>query len=471
MSTDLHGIPEAYALYNRILDTVTVDGLPLGSRVLPGGWNAWECVAQLAFMVDLAQWTKSGVKPDRALTTIRSFTIGAILALWTVCSVGHAFIFRTRILVFSVDKISAKGSIDFRIERIYAFLRAKRFRSIELFHSDIRFDTLRRMIRRCRPALYLEGIDWIYHCVTMFKHKHVPTIGGLDAFSEKESRIIRSFVSKYVRAEGMFAFRTKFLSFVFKRAAFRVVLGIDDARCYQSIAAAAHTEHVPFYAFQHGHITPYNVGWLTDKRLLGARAIPSGLIVWNEYWKQECLALNSVWTSDELIVGGSPKDFQKGTLVRGDRKIVVIPFETEAPREVVSQIVDELHRGGYRILFKLRPDRQVTQQLETLGSSREYVEAVTTITEPVCAVIGTYSTYLYDALASGVPVGIVRTQLRYAERLMASGMVGVLEVGSLEKDIEAIRSLSDAVCAQRASRVAPIDRFTETLGALLKDVA
>lgn len=471
MATELNGIPGALELYNRILDVVTVDGAPLGSRLLPGGWNAWECVAQIAFMVDLAHWTKSGTKPDRALFKFRGFFIGAFLALWTIISILISLARRSRVLVFSVDKTSATGAVDFRIERVYTHLRKQHIRYVELFHTEVRFATIQRTVLKGRTALYLEGIDWMYYCGAALRTNPEPIIGGLESFTEKESRIIRSFVTKYVQAEGMFAFRIKVLSWFLQRSVTQVIFGIDDARCYQSLAAASHNSHKPFYAFQHGHITPYNIAWLSDARLQGARAVPTKLVVWNEYWKQELLALKSVWRPDDIIVAGSPKDTRKESLRRGSESVVVVPFETEAPRGVIAQIVEELHAAGFRVLFKLRPDKPTAYQLDSLGTSREYVEPVSIVSEPVSAVIGTYSTYLYDALAEGIPVGVVRTSLRYAERLVLSGMVGTLEVGSVASGVRTLIELSDSECAARAARVVPIDRFTEVLGALLKDVA
>lgn len=465
------GLPYAYDLYARMLESVTVDGGALRDRTLPGGWSAWECAAQLAFMVDLAGFAKTGQKPQSGLVSVRALCVGAVLAAWTLLSTLFATVTRVPVVVFSVDKDSAPGGIDFRIEKLYQTLHARNESYIEFFHTEGGVQSIVRMLRRFRPSLYLEGIDWWYHVTHVFIAPAHVAVGGLETFTPEEAQVIERIVTKYVRAEKLFAYRARVVERILGAGAYSVIFGIDDARYYHALAAAASRLKIPFYALQHAHITPYNVAWLTGA-ISAPRAKPSTFLVWNEYWKQELGALKSVWSESEIEVAGSPKRGQSKMLKRGgDGTPVVIPYETEAPREMIIALVKELAAKNYRILFKLRPDRPKELQLNTLGDSRTLVEPVSEITEPVCAVLGTYSTYLYDALADGVPVGVVLSELRYAERLLASGMVVPVEIGKVSEGVQRLIETQDEACARFSRSVAPVDTLDEVLGAILSRVA
>lgn len=469
--TPKDGLPYAYELYTRMLESVTVDGVLLKDRMLPGGWSAWECAAQLTFMVDLAGYAKTGQMSQSETVSFRALCVGAVLAAWTFLSKLFATSTRVPIIVFSVDKDSAPGIVDFRIEKLYQALNTRNDSYIEFFHTEGGLQSVWRMFRRFRPSLYLEGIDWWYHVTHLFAAPVRVDVGGLTTFTPEEARVIERIVTKYVRAEGLFSYRARAVERIIGAGAYTVVFGIDDARYYHSLAASALKFKIPFYALQHAHVTPYHIAWLQGT-LTPFRAKPTHYLVWNDYWKRELVDLKSVWGEKDLIVAGSPKRGQLEKLKRGGVGApVVIPFETEAPRDTVIALVKELASVNQRILFKLRPDKSAESQLKTLGEAQSLVEPVSVINEPVLAVLGTYSTYLYDSLAAGIPVGIVRTELRYAERLLTSGMGIPVEVGKIAEGVEKLASLSDETCSRFQSTVAPAEKFDEVLGAILNRVA
>lgn len=464
------GLPYAYELYTRMLTAVRVDGTPLTELTLHGGWSAWEPAAQLALMVDLAGFAKRGEVPQTGQVSVRALCVGAVLAMWTCASVLGAIFSRVPVVVFSVDKDSAPGVIDFRIEKVYRTLNSRNTPYIEFFHTEGGIASLARMLRRKRPALYLEGLDFLYHIRTLFTTVRVPSLSGLETFTQEEAHVIRGLVTKYVRAQGLFEFRIRAVQAILKLSLVKIVIGIDDARYYHALAAAALEQSIPFYAFQHAHVTPYNVGWF--RGCGGRRAHPSTIIVWNEYWKNKFLSLNSCWDEAHIIVAGSPKQDSVAGLTRGEGGApVVVPFETEAPRDEVCALIQGLAAIHRRIIFKLRPDKTEESQLETLGDTARLVEPTLIVTEPVSAVIGTYSTYLYDALAAGIPVGVLRTDLAYARQLVESGMVVTVDRGSVPKALQELEHLSPEECARRARSTRPLDELERVLGGLLEDVA
>lgn len=458
----------AYELYVRMVREVRVDGIPLTDITLSSGWSAWEPAAQLAFMVDLAGWTREKCVPKTGPVSFSGLCVGAVLFAWSLVSLMLCMIRPRRALLFSVDKESGPHRTDFRIGKVYARLRTHHTPFIEFFHTTVSVGSLKRMLLRFRPAFYLEGLDWWYHIT--HKPGTTPELSGLETFSELEADIVRSTVTKYVQARGLFEYRIRAVRRILKMCGVQIVLGVDDARHYHSLATASLELGIPFYAFQHAHVTPYHVGWLGG--LGGRRARPSKMIVWNEYWKKEFETLGAVWPPDDLIVGGSPKHDVAATLCRGGPgSPVVIPYETEAPKSAVQELVRELVASGVRVLYKLRPDVSHADQLAVLGVEAKLVTPTTIIDEPVRAVVGTYSTYLYDALAIGVPAVVLKTELRFAERLVASGLVVSAQLGSVGRALSATDLLSNEECARRAEVVRPADMFDSVLGELLQSVA
>jgi hypothetical protein len=295
-------------------------------------------------------------------------------------------------------------------------------------------------------------------------------IGGLEHVPQESRALVEATVRAYVESFGLVEHRLHTIRKLLTRIGVRTVIGIDDARYYHELSGACTTLGIPFTVFQHGHITPVHVGWLCDPRLKGELLHPDRLVVWNQYWKDECVRLGVVWDEHAIVVGGSTKRASPHTLRYASEGTVVIPYEVEAPKGVLAQAVHELARAGCRVLYKVRPDRDRTAQLAVLGDAASHVTALTDVTGPVRAVLGTYSTYLYDAVAAGIPVGIIDTPLRYTEGPRHHSIMDIGALGSLSSLLEKLDDLSSVERRRRQSLMEDAGELGAVLGNILDNV-
>lgn len=478
-------IPYAHELYNRMLDSAMVNGKPLGSLLVGEKFNLWDVYSHIAFFDDCVRFSETkkfaSVKAHYAEAHVGSFRGSAFLvgaALWGVTKLA-ALSMRlrgARVLIFSVDKDSAAAyHADFRIEKIYEVLSHERIAYGEFFHTLVRAASLSRLLRRRRVAMYLEAIDWLYFLFRslrrlFWKRKNELQVSGLESFGKDEALFVEALIKKYVSMAPLVQFRIRMMTFFLKISGVRIIVGIDDARYYHELAVAARNLEVPFFVYQHGsgHYTPYHVGWLKDSRLLGERMYPEDIVVWNEYWKSELLALQVVWNEAHIHIGGNAKKEPTSSLRRGSpHDPVVIPFETDAPRDLVRGVAKQLGESGVSIVFKLRPDVPEAYQRKILEGVSGNIEFVQQISVPVSAVIGVYSTFLYEAVSAGVPVGVIESSLLYGKKLVSNGLGNVVSMNALLKDVDVIRNLDDVEIARR-KQITEIGPFEDFFKSILK---
>jgi hypothetical protein len=356
------------------------------------------------------------------------------------------------------------------MERVYKEL--EKFPYIEIFHTVIGKRFLENLWKRRRLGLYLEGLEWAFYLVRATKRLFMGrtagiTVGGLESLNEDERKFAEALVEKYMSVAPLVRYRADFLTRALK-GRISVVFSIDDARHYHEVMIAARRLKVPSYAFQHSHVTPYHVGWLAGPQYKGEYARSDYFLVWNEYWKEEMLALNSVWPEERIIVAGSPKDtsvFAARRAAPGGRpRVVVIPYETHAPPAVIQRVLAKLLEcTGVSVVIKVRPDVPKGEQIVSFGDISNSVRVITNLAElkeGVTAVLGTYSTFLYDAAEAGLPVGLIRTPLQYTKRMVMNGLAEEVTVDGVCAAVERLAALTDQDIAFRSKILASADRLS-----------
>ena len=224
----------------------------------------------------------------------------------------------------------------------------------------------------------------------------------------------------------------KLLRVILQFSNVRAIVGIDDVRHYHELMEAARQCNIPTVAIQHGHFTKYHLGWLGHnvyKDMRYQRA--DTLFVWNDYWKQELSRLHSVYPDNAVIVAGFQQSTQTSAFASKEEGVtILIPHETESPKEEVAAYIRALHAcTGVSLILKVRPDVPEKEQLETYPSDiRSMVRVVCHIHDvpKPDAVIGVYSTFLYDMATLGVPVLMMDTSMDYGEGMVINDMVDVL---------------------------------------------
>ncbi len=390
-------------------------------------------------------------------------------------------------IIYSVDKVSPPFRSDFRIEELYRVLKYKNIRYIEFFHTILGRSTLMNMVKRLRPAFYIESFDILFKilvCLRFIKLQEISFIEELD-LSQFKTQSEKFFVKKMIKDYIFYSQLSKFRITVFSRllsfSKVKVLFGIDDARSYQEIIVACRNNNIISYALQHGHFTKYHVGWLDNVLFEGECISPDVLLVWSEYWKKELVRLGTYFTQEQIVVGGMKEVVYKaGTSFHMTEKetIILIPYENDAPKEELKLYISKLLTCPHvKLIFKLRPDMPKKQQLEEYDLTKnEDVLAVFNfedIISNVDIVAGVYSTFLYDVLRYEKKVALFKTTLDYGEGIVINGLGDCL--GPSEevcKQILIIKNTSKKIIEERKQRlygITPIS-LEKTLGSIMSDI-
>ncbi|MEN9389901.1 MAG: hypothetical protein RLZZ283_1 [Candidatus Parcubacteria bacterium] len=469
--------PYAYDLYQRVTTQARVNGTPIGDIRLVDGYALWPRVSQMVLSDDLKFFSATKRFDDvrarydhlnRAPYTLTGFFVGAFAFLVSCIASLILVMSGRRVVVYGVDKIGGAGGADFRMQGVYEVLIARGVAYVEVLHTILGVSFFKHLFIRRRVAIYLEGIDWLYLTLRIFRRLVVArerlSITGLESCTAEEQKIAAAVIKKYIGAASLFRFRLSFLRFVLRKSRVQVVLSIDDARHYQELMIAARERSIPTYAFQHGQISPYFVGWLGQDEIRTAHA--DTLVVWNQYWKDELLRLKSAWSEDALRIGGSAKGMSALSLRRGSTNTVLVPYEIDAPLGIVRECIANLSQGGLNVLVKLRHDVPTQVQLDQYGITEEQTVRSLSDCPPLVAVIGSYSTFLYDAMMAGIPVGVIMSPLLFADGIVRNRLAIEVDATEPVRGVRLLAAMTEDAVEDIRVRVAAAPA-TQTVNAIL----
>lgn len=464
-------------LFYRLQDA-TVDGVPLTEFSIFKDAPLWHRFSQAIFDGDIRRFGdlrsfSQAIEKEKSFKKPLGVFFASLFAIcmWSVAWVA-ALITRPRVLVLSVDKVSdKKEKCDFRLSGLYRFLRKNRIGFTECFHTTLGRSLYTNFFRRLRASLYLEAFDELWYWFRTLSGKRssyrIERVAGTD----EEIRFIRHLITKYLDIRGLLEFRAALLTFFLKTTGVRLVLGIDDVRHYHELLEAAKRTRVPSCMLQHGHFTKYHVGWLRYRKetpLVYPHA--DILLVWSTYWKEELMRLGSVYPVESIVVAGYSDDVRpKNFAPRVDgAPIVVIPHETDSPKKDVSEYIRALTKDGtVRVYLKVRPDISEDDQLaEYDGDMRRRVIVVASI-EGIPrpdAVLGVYSTFLYDMALLGVPVLMMETSMDYGEGMIRNGIARSVRKEDVVKTLNDLLGKKDHV----SDRLRTEANFEETLASICR---
>lgn len=432
-------------------------------------YNFWQIYQPFIFL-DLRNYFKNKNaflnKKTEETFNVRILLSGSILLIISVISLVFFVLSRRKIIIFSSDIISSKYKSDFRMQGIYEYLLDNNIKFFEIFHTNLGKNTFLNILRRRRPAFYLESIDFIYFWLNVFraKNKNNQIINDADfnIFGDDKDFAI-SLILKYSNLIPQSKFRIKTFKKILKYSGAKILLTIDSVRHYNELIAACGQNKIQTYAFQHGQFTKYQIGWLSCSNLKSNLIKPDKLVVWSEYWKNELLRLGTYFRNDELIVGGDPKvEFQfmkEGEVISGDqsRNIgILLPYETESPKEEVSYYIKKILECQNIILyFKPRPGLDLKNQLQSYkildNEKVKIIHDFPAQQSNVDLVIGTQSTFLYDTIYHLKPVFILRTGSDYAEGMVLNGLAEYLEDSQICEKLNSLKSMSVDLLSNRKS--------------------
>lgn len=463
------------------LNTIVASNEELKRSFEYDGYSWWQCYQQLIFE-DIKEFSKhgySGSVSSTVVVRIRSMLLGLWLvfvsllgSLWFIAS-------RQKVVIYSVDSDTTKYHSDFRIISIYDVLKEESISYTEIFHTISRYAMVPRYFKRARLATYLESTNVLFFLFKPFfaKVEIPPSLFDVQIFETKNEHAFACFLFKrYLAMTRVSRFRVRIYNLLFRCSNARVLFSIDDTRYYHEVLLAAKQSRISTYALQHGHFTKYHVGWL-HSGVSVKNVTPDVLLLWSEYWKKELLRLGTYFKPEQLVVAGLSSRSAPVTSVASPVKMLLFPYETIAPKaEVIPYLRAVLACKDARVIFKLRPDIPADTQLLAYGLEGERSENliittdITAYLSQITAVVGVYSTLLYELLALGKCPVLLKTTWDYGEGMIVHGLAEQLDFssGPICSQLEAIQSLSAAELYRRNVLVAGSD--PQDMRVMLKDV-
>lgn len=407
----------AYTLVRK-LDQVIERNDVLHDRFIVDGYDFWQAYRQRVFTF-AKEWSRAPhiYRAHTDAPRKSMYVIHACFMLWSCMSLISAKLRGVTTLVYATDKINTHSKVkrDGRMGPVYDALDGEKVKYLEVVHAPYRKKALKTMLSRGRGVFYYEVASGF---VT-----EAASLGEIsfESFVEDEKQVAEDIL-RHCLALTVVSRRTiDRLSKVVKFLRIEKIISIDDPRYYHEVIVAGKKNNINTYAFQHGHLTKYHLGWLSFGKAKGNVAAPHRLYVRSPYWKNELKRLHTHIPIESIRFASSVTKEKLPEMQEDEQLHVVIPYETDAPKEEVRRFAEALELcDQFKVQFKARKDMDVDAQLNEYGLD---IEAITDtdLTKPTI-IIGTYSTYLYDMIAQYVPVGFLPSSIDFGEALITNDL-------------------------------------------------
>ncbi len=374
---------------------------------------------------------------------------------------------RHAVLVYTPDKFSEKYGCDFRFSPVYEYLRERKIRFVEVFHTLLGNEFFDNVLKRKRVALYLECLP------TCSRYEVSLTKYNLDAIEPHHRKYFLHLLDTVDRHSQLSIRRIRTLARLLKFTNVKVLLAIDDARYTNELIVACRLNGVKAYGFQHGHFTKYHTGWMNYGIPKELSVTFDKLFVWNEYWKRVLLSQSTQYDESNVEVGGTLRELELINYTRKNSRLqklpdlhILVPYEAVAPKTEIGAYIDRFIEQGIRVSFKLRPDSPPESQLAQYHINHaDKVALVEQVDEKVLsridAVAGVYSTFLNEMLFYNKPVFLLKTSLDLGHQLVDDSLALPI---SLKTDMSAMLDYINNYQSKNAQVWPPTNRrLTETL--------
>lgn len=463
------------------IESAVVDGVRLTQLKVAGDASLWHRFRMAAF-ADVRKFLETGGSYSEFEHSTARFKkhrakSGILFCFAIIVTMGTAIwllVRRPSVLVLGIDKVSDKNTqSDFRMRRIYTTLFENNVAFLECFHTSIDKRLVSNFLIRKRPALYFEAFDGLWYgyrfFVRLFSKPPRYDITNVEG-TDDEIRFIKTTIKKYLGVRGLLEFRTTALKTLLRFSNITMVVGIDDVRHYQELMEACRELAIKTLVVQHGHFTKYHVGWLGGRAYESMRLQRAEKIfVWSEYWKEELLRLGSVYRADEIVVAGYPNKSTPPSFLEkiGNKIVILIPHERDAPLGEVSDYIRTIGQcKDAQVFLKLRPDIAQEEQLSAYPHDvRNAVIPVTDLhsMQRPDAVMGVYSTFLYDMALLGIPLFRMKTSTDYGEEMVLGGLADEVTLETVCDALKLEKLPSPEKIARRISRLDSEEDFQEML--------
>lgn len=455
------------------LNRTLVNGVPLGDRKVLNRFTFTPFfTTSLTFAHGRARTSKHVPVRRSNLTTVHLLVISLL-------SLTSTFFKRPHVLIYSIDKVSADNDHDFRLHAVYSFLRERGISHAECLHTILFESFIPNLRARGRWVMYMEALTVLFDFSQKFIRSPRPDI-NLSLFREDEQKEASRAVLARLRQLKETEFQIRFWRVVLQLLRPRAVFAIDDMRQSAVLTAAAELAGIPAYWFQHGHYTKFHLGYFSETS--GTPPMPTSVLVWSRYWKDELIKLGTYIPEERIRIGGVARplpQIRKEFVNETSELAVLIPYETAADKSLVSQYIEKmLEDQEVRIYFKMRNDMDTQIQMDEYGiKESDRVHCVIDhepYVEEIDVVVGTYSTFLYDMIAYGIPVALLETGSEFGERMIINGLAQqVARGGDCVAQLRKIADISDSSRAEKRRYLfgdEPV-LLNETLEAIAKELS
>ncbi|MBI2446477.1 MAG: hypothetical protein HYV51_01495 [Parcubacteria group bacterium] len=393
--------------------------------------------------------------------------ISILVSVW-----GYVFLIlsRHRVLVYASDKISeSKFRCDFRMANLYKQLFLKNVKFVEILHTAYDENFYDYVIKRGRPALYLESVDLFYKIFNKFNFKESEDLVNTEDFSSfgEEAEFARLLLKKYLAMIAKTRFRINCISKLLKLSGVKNLICVPDTRNYHELVESCRLNKIKTYAFQSGALSKYDVGLLDFSGLEGNIIKPNKFFLSSQYWIDELFRLSSIFEHRELAIGGDIKedrsDANSNISQRQERAGItaLVSYETQAPKdEVKKHILKMLNCLDTRVIFSIRPGRNIEAQfaeygLEDMPENFSATDNLNKAVNDADFIAGTQSTLMYDMVGYYKPVIILKTEMDMLEGMVFNGLADTIDINNADfcQRLRKVKETSFEILAQRKKRL------------------
>jgi hypothetical protein len=319
-----------------------------------------------------------------------------------------------KFLLWSLNCVWGDRWIDYRLKDVYAALWEKSVPFVEGFPFPGFKLVLRRFLGSRRMVFFAPNIQRILpSAVQTAEHVDYDFL----AVAGMPQNLLRIVVRRFEVLVANARLHTRLFATLFRLAAITRVIGIDEHTSFAALICAARSLGIETTGLQHGVFHKYSIGWTTPGIPHESTAGYDRILVWGEFWRELLVELSTTYLPEHLRAAG----FIRPSTVRLHRRsrppaagpfTILLPYEFLANPEEIAAYVRAFHARGFKILFKVRFDDTLDEQLRLLP--RDCLELAPELTQElidsvhVCA--GTSTTMMYELYYLGIPAWFIETR-------------------------------------------------------------
>jgi hypothetical protein len=343
-------------------------------------------------------------------------------------------------LFYIIDHVSPGLRQDFRFTPLYRELDRSGFRYAEYAHTLSPYQALKNFFRRGRPVFFLEAAD--FWAQLAGERPVVPAVEipvqGSDIL---EDRALRALVPVVMEGCAQSVARQRMLKRALRFQRVRRALIFDDNRHNHELVAACISLGIPVLGFQHGVFNKFHAGLMAYGFSGARRHAFDRYGVWSGLFRDRLLRDTALYTSDQVFVAGpvrppdvstsSPDRPKKESGPGGTIRVLVVSEPLARKHEVAAFLQTLLKDPRFELYLKLRPgESEKSLEEYSLPASRVHLLQTGTVYEAFAQVdvaVGSYSSVLYEAALTGIPIVWMKTTRAYGRELVEEGIAEAAE--------------------------------------------